>query len=302
MENNVNYEGLTILTGDEARQVLKEILGSQQGNGDGFHYPAHQGAVGYYLNVTGEGEQCFTAFDNTSCDCWVEDFETRDGAVMYCQGEDSDQIRELEKNVETIILDKDSFADLCKKGLPPYVHFDEHGEVPIKMQFYDGYAFDTNPYGLGLYDRIGLYYPTIAEVAKNADMQEEIEGHTGRTWSEGSDQEKIFDIALKYGQAGRLTCPKQRYDDAVQAVKERVLDFGAHSFTPEQRAKVELAIKSFGYKDDSDWNEIVSDRLVSGALCLVDKRIPRPWIDDTLDEIKDLSKGEVRDEARGLHR
>jgi hypothetical protein len=61
--------------------------------------------------------------------------------------------------VEGIILNRDSFPVLGGKGLsgvdtlPPYVKFDDNGEFAIDMEFHDGFAYDTNPHGLGFYDR-----------------------------------------------------------------------------------------------------------------------------------------------------
>ena len=102
----------------EARQKLSEILGSVQDDGNAVHYPAHIGTVGYFSDQSGDGEPLFTAFDNLSGDCWVENFQTLDGAKKWCLGEMStDDVRKMESNVDTIILSKDSFSVLKEPGV-----------------------------------------------------------------------------------------------------------------------------------------------------------------------------------------
>ena len=243
-------ENINVLTGEEARKVLGEILESER-KSPRFEFPAHVGAVGYFRDTTGEGNNVYAAFDHSSGDCWCEDFKTREGAEKWCRGElSTDEVRELESNVEEIILSKDSFVEYLKgcigdtpNQMPPYVKFDEHGEMAIDMQFFDGYAFDTNPHGLGTYDRIAMYYPTVAEVAKNPQMQEEIEDYIDRRWAEGSKQEQIYDIALKFGKAGRLRCPQDRIEAAVSAIVERAADPSATSFTASVPKDLPLSSK-----------------------------------------------------------
>lgn len=300
----------SVFVGAEARQKLNEILGSLQDDGDKVHYPTHIGTVGYFLDQTDDGEPLFTAYDNQTGDCWVENFQTRDGAEKWCHGEMSaDEVNKMESNVDTIILSKDSFpvlkkSDAPKLGdLPPYVKFDENGEMAMKMQFFDGYAFDTNPHGLGMYDRTALYYPTVDEVSKSADMQDAIEKFTGRRWAEGSKQEQIFDIALKYGQASRLHCPAERFDAAVQAVVERAADPKAKAFTKEQRDKIELAAASNGEKlyNDVAFRQTFYDSLFSHAQQQM-PRVPIAWANDAHQELHELNEGKIREEGRGLHR
>lgn len=303
-----NHKEKNLLTGEEARKAVHDILSCEQ---DGY-YPFMIGTVGYFADKTGDGKTVFSAFDNISGDCWCEDFKTDEGARKWCLGEMStEEVREMESNIEEIILNKDSFADWLKKdtgpkfngGYPPYVKFDEHGEFALDMQFHDGYAFDTNPHGLGVYDRIGLYYPTVAEVAKSPEMQEAIEDHTSRSWAEGSRQEQIFDIALKYGQAGRIHCPKERFDAAVKAIVERASDKFARSFTPAQRDTVQLAAACNGemFYTPGSFREVFYDMLFSQAQDqLKDVRIA--WVNDTHQELKELARDEVREQGLGLRR
>ena len=72
-----------MLTGEQAEKVLKEILDSLQDESCAVYYPAHIGAVGYYMNTANNGEKVFTAFDNTLGDCYVEDFHDEEICKMW---------------------------------------------------------------------------------------------------------------------------------------------------------------------------------------------------------------------------
>lgn len=72
-----------MLTGEQAEKVLKEILDSLQDESCAVYYPAHIGAVGYYMNSANNGEKVFTAFDNTLGDCYVEDFHDEEICKMW---------------------------------------------------------------------------------------------------------------------------------------------------------------------------------------------------------------------------
>lgn len=299
-----------IYTGEDARNKLNEILGSAKDDGKNVHYPAYIGTVGYFMDKSGTGEPLVTAYDNLSGDCWVENFQTEDGAEKWVLGEMStDEVRQMESNIDSIILYKDSFpvlqkSDTPKLGeLPPFVKFDNNGEMYIKMSFYDGYAFDTNPHGLGMYDRTALYYPTVDEVSKSVEMQDAIEKYTGRCWAEGSRQEQIYDIALKFGKASRLHCPQERYDAAVKAIVERATDPRAKSFTPEQRGKIELAAASSGNNlyHDVAFRQTFYEMMFGEAKPQL-RNIPAAWSEDAKNELYDLCAGKVREEGRGLHR
>ena len=396
-----------VLTGEEARRAVSEILVGVQDDGRSVHYPTMVGTVGYFRDTTGEGKNVFSAFDNMTGDCWCEDFKTQEGAEKWCRGEMStDEVREMESNIEEIILSRDSFPAIantaqltpleCKMlewanvdidhaevkfknskqfrnlmeesekafvalkesrsvsvlterqkailqedvkywgvdvfaeiikldkeiikslnssqdgvakdsspaaTLPPHVEFDENGEMAIDMQFHDGYAFETNPHGLGMYDRIALYYPTIVEVAKSPEMQDEIEDYTGRRWAEGSKQEQIYDIALKFGEAGRLKCPQERFDAAVKAIVERAADPSAKAFTPEQREKVQLAAACNGemFYAPGSFREVFYDSLFSHAQQQM-QRVPIAWANDAHQELRELAHDEVRDQGLGLRR
>lgn len=64
----------TIYVGEEAKNILADILNNQ--NGD--RYPKHENATGYFRD-----KNVYVAFDNTTCDCWVEEFATAKKAVNW---------------------------------------------------------------------------------------------------------------------------------------------------------------------------------------------------------------------------
>lgn len=67
-------------TGEEAKDILEEIL-SNEVNG---RYPLHEGDTGYYKEKVGVSDK-FVAFDNATCDCWVEEFQTKKQAVSWIE-------------------------------------------------------------------------------------------------------------------------------------------------------------------------------------------------------------------------
>ena len=486
-----------VLAGEDARNACHEILASVQDDGNSVHYPAMIGTVGFFPEKTRDGKNVYTAFDNSSGDCWVEDFSTQVAARSWCEGGlstddaqaldrqllrerqhsqefrkacedvagrlngrasggDSDGVayffeypkiiefsedalsaplchlndREkvlglyfsdnricpadaviLERNGrletepapqfcmtfwvnmkvlmqafenhpqdfrkqmvrimdndshhryslakvvasdapkgempkaiagrpsstfcealemaregvffalgkkftrlswddsihEKIILNRDSFSALKEAGasdavsLPPYIKFDENGEFELAMTFHDGYAFDVNPHGLGVYDRVGLYYPTLEEIWWNPMAQLAIERMTGRTWSDGSFAERIYDIALTFGKAGRIKCPQTRYDDAVKEIVERAADPSAKAFTQEQRNKIQLAAYCNGedFYSLSNFRQVFYDILFYHAQEQM-KDVPASWAKDVHQELKELAHGEVRGQGHGL--
>lgn len=294
-----------ILTGAVAEQALQEALDSLVSDGNNFSYPARMGTAGFFFDNTGDGSEVVTAFDNSSGDCWVENFQTLKGAERWCRGElSADDVRASESSIDTIILDKD-MAMPDGGVLPPDFSFDEDGELLVKMSFHDGYALDINRDDIRPADRLALYYPTVAEVASNAAMQDEIERYTGRRWAEGGEHEKVFDIALKYGRYSSVHCPQNRYDEAVDAVVSRTKDVRAHAFTPEQAAKVELAAACAGYNDalveqrESFFSSLLTD--AQGKMGTVNPK----WVDDTRSDLQLLARHDdraVEEEKVGLRR
>ena len=203
--------------------------------------------------------------------------------------------------VSNIILNEQSFSLLHHEGspagqsFPPYVKFDDNGEFTIDMEFHDGFAYDLNPHGLGFYDRVGLYYPTMEEVLADPEKTKAVQRYTGRT------EITPFDVALKYGQASRMRCPDYRYEDAKRAVVERASKPSSRKFTPEQRKAIELAADCGGYYDKPKGREMFYDALFCNAEPRMGN-IPRAWKADVTAELRELSRGEVRNTRRGLHR
>ena len=203
--------------------------------------------------------------------------------------------------VSSIILNKGSFPLHHEEGLPaeqsypPYVKFDANGEFTLDMEFHDGFAYDLNPHGLGFYDRLGLYYPTLEEVQADPEKLRAVQKYTGRT------EVTPFDVALKYGQASRLRCPDYRYEAAKQAVVERVSSPSARKFTPEQRKAIELAADCGGYYDRPKGRDFFYDALFCNAEPKMGN-IPRVRKADVKAELRELARGEERNTRKGLHR
>lgn len=63
--------------GEKAKQVLNETLAMY--DNDKEQYTRNTGTKGYFKNEIGT----YTAFDNTTGDCWVEDFDTEKQAKNF---------------------------------------------------------------------------------------------------------------------------------------------------------------------------------------------------------------------------
>ena len=203
--------------------------------------------------------------------------------------------------VDNIILNRESFPVLSGKGLssvdtlPPYVKFDDNGEFAIDMEFHDGFAYDTNPHGLGFYDRVALYYPTLEELRHDPTKLKAVQTYTGR------QDVTPFDVALKFGQASRMRCPDYRYDAAKKALVERTTDPSAREFSPEQRKAIELAADCGGFYLRPKGRDFFYEVLFNNSEKAMGN-IPDAWKADVKAELRGLAQGEVRDVSVGLHR
>lgn len=65
-----------IYRGEKAKELCLEILHSLDKQG---RYPLHEGDCGYYKNANG----MWTAWDNLTGDCWVEDFKTEKECIDW---------------------------------------------------------------------------------------------------------------------------------------------------------------------------------------------------------------------------
>ena len=203
--------------------------------------------------------------------------------------------------VSAIILNERSFPLLHKEGLPagqscpPYVKFDSNGEFTLDMEFHDGFAYDLNPHGLGFYDRVALYYPTLEEVHADPEKLRAVQKYTGRT------EVTPFDVALKYGQVSRMRCPDYRYEAAKQTVVERAACPSARKFTPGQRKAIELAADCGGYYDRPKGRDFFYDALFCNAEPKMGN-VLRVRKADVKAELRELARGEERNTRKGLHR
>lgn len=282
------WEQDNLLTGVVAENALKRILASEVNDGNSVHYPEYEGRAGYFVDATSDGSETVTAFDNSNGDCWVENFHTLEGAEKWCKGDlSADEVREMESGIEEIHLSQDmSMVNTAK-----IISFDENGEASVMLDFHDGCALDINKDSWPCFERLGVYYPTIAEVAASAKMQESIEAYTGRSWAEGSEHEKIFDIALRYGRYSSVVCPQERLDAAVDAVIERTKDVRARAFTPEQASVINLAADCAGCGKDVQRRDAFFSSLADDAA----ERMPgvnTRWIEDTKADLQKLARHE----------
>ena len=72
-----------ILIGEQADFICNEILSAGSDKND--KYNLHVGAKGYWKNIGVDGEPLWTAFDNTTGDCFVEDFQTELEAISWLE-------------------------------------------------------------------------------------------------------------------------------------------------------------------------------------------------------------------------
>ena len=94
IDYSLNRSQSKVLTGEEAKKVLDEILESER-KSRSLTFPAHTGATGFFYE-----KPRYVAFDNSSNDCWVEEFRTATGARKWCQGLlSTDQVNELEDKI-----------------------------------------------------------------------------------------------------------------------------------------------------------------------------------------------------------
>ncbi len=70
-----------IIVGEEAQRIYGEILESEYSS-RGIGFPAHTGALGIFVE---DGK--YVAFDNSTNDCWVEDFKNEQVALSWLRGE-----------------------------------------------------------------------------------------------------------------------------------------------------------------------------------------------------------------------
>ena len=228
--------------------------------------------------------------------------EFRDDAKKFLEN----QVQKEEPSVndgyvDTIII-YDVGVDMDK--LPSYVrgHFDERGEYEAEMSFHDGYAFDLKNPEEPKEERLALYYPTIKEVKDDPDMQDNIYDYTLREWSEGSDQEKIYDAAsliavAGYGEVSDIRCPKERYDAALEAVRERTKSPVAKAFSPGQCAVIQLAAACNGEFLEKGNPKAFYEQLHAEAC--KDLKVPDKWKQDSLEELSDLSEGKTWAQSLG---
>ncbi len=77
-----------IITGEKAKEELKKLLTDELYQ---KRLDTNFIGVGYYSEKL-NGKEVFTAFDNTTHDCWVENFGDEENAIKYCNREEAKDI------------------------------------------------------------------------------------------------------------------------------------------------------------------------------------------------------------------
>ena len=79
-KKDINTLSPFILKGKRADKTLREILDRQEGD----IYPHLVGACGYFKEFNPCTQKTvWIAFDNTTADCWVEEFATQEQALAW---------------------------------------------------------------------------------------------------------------------------------------------------------------------------------------------------------------------------
>lgn len=78
MASLTNTYTIMIFTGEESRRLVHKILASHD---DNDRYPLMEGHCGYFRNADGS----YSAWDNTTGDCWCEDFKNKKQCLEWLQ-------------------------------------------------------------------------------------------------------------------------------------------------------------------------------------------------------------------------
>lgn len=141
--------------------------------------------------------------------------------------------------------------------------FDENGECPIEMEFYDGIALATD--GSGLY----MTYPKLAEVAKSPARQERIQDYTGIY--DGTINQ--HDVALLYGVL--------KFDKSYQKVSTSLSMQGY-----EHEALVLMSADI--YQDIYNMSEVYDYNLAASLVRDAALRFEKKWWDMKADDKDDM--------------
>lgn len=210
---------MRLYVGREAQEVLGAILDSGRDgeNGKETNYPLHPEAVGYFK----DGEK-FVAFDNTTQDCWVEEFKNEDTAKMWINGHISaDEGSQIDENVgfaDSIYLSEDSFVpDIDVSGI-----MKGEDEIEVNMLFMNGIAKEIHPDGSIVKDGLEMHYPTLQKVSNDDDIQASISEFTGREWRKGSLHERLYDIALFDGTVTKESTLRSLESNNTEVVEKNI--------------------------------------------------------------------------------
>ena len=189
---------------------------------------------------------------------------------------------------EILVDDSNTHKSLIKKAngvlieycMGSKYEFDESGECPIEMEFYDGIAIATD--GCGLY----MTYPKLDEVANSPARQDSIQDYTGIY--DGTINQ--HDVALRYGVL--------KFGEEHQKVTKKLND---HALEHEALVLMSADIYQQVYNMDRVETFDQAGRLVRDAAL----RFERLWWemkaddkDDMLDYILEMEKFETEEIER----
>ena len=189
---------------------------------------------------------------------------------------------------EILVDDSNTHKSLIKKAngvlieycMGSKYEFDESGECPIEMEFYDGIAIATD--GCGLY----MTYPKLDEVAKSPARQDSIQDYTGIY----DGQINQHDVALRYGVL--------KFGEEHQKVTKKLND---HALEHETLVVMSSDIYAAVYNMDRVETFDQAGRLVRDAALRFEKKwheMKADDKDDMLDYILEMEKFETEELER----
>ena len=189
---------------------------------------------------------------------------------------------------EILVDDSNTHKSLIKKAngvlieycMGSKYEFDESGECPIEMEFYDGIAIATD--GCGLY----MTYPKLDEVAKSPARQDSIQDYTGIY----DGQINQHDVALLYGVL--------KFGEEHQKVTKKLND---HALEHETLVVMSGDIYAAVYNMDRVETFDQAGRLVRDAALRFEKKwheMKADDKDDMLDYILEMEKFETEELER----
>ena len=136
--------------GDVAKAMLSEILNNAAEYNDAVNYPLYYGAQGMFK----DGDKT-VAFDNSTGDCWVEEFYREANATLWlCHDRSVDELHRKEKIIECRHIVKDLIRPekVGEEGAVTYLMLDK----PVS------FSLDQREFVARMYDRMDIVVYGVA--------------------------------------------------------------------------------------------------------------------------------------------